>query len=414
MRSVFLVNPLIRTGSVRNLEMKFRRKTGEFRVLLSSAELLELNGYACILVASSDISERKALEENLRLSEREFSTLVQNSPDVIARLDRELRYIYISPSVEKITGLAAEEFTGKTPRELSLPDYDWQGLETHCQAAITKRKTVNRAVDYRGKKYWTRIIPEFSSEGLVESLMTITEDVTDRIRSEQELAKLTVRLLNLQDEERRRIARELHDGSAQNLFAVSINLARLSQLNNDTEEFRQLTAECQSLCDQSLQEIRTLSYLLHPPLLDQAGLVSALHWYVEGFTKRSGIYVDVYAQQVGRLPAEVEMAFFRIVQEALTNVRRHSSSETASIRLEKKLSEIVLEIRDQGRGLVTSNGHEGSNGLISVGVGIPGMRQRLTQLGGTLDITSSERGTTISAVVPLRNGVDHVTHTSGR
>jgi PAS domain S-box-containing protein len=414
MRSIFLVNPLIRSGSVRNLEMKFRRKTGEFRVLLSSAELLELNGDSCILVASSDISERKALEENLRLSEREFSTLVQNSPDVIARLDRNLRYIYISPSVERITGVPVEEFTGKKPRELSPEVYDPVDFESYCLAAIAKRKTITREVDYRGKKYWTRIIPEFSSEGFVESLMTITEDVTDRVRSEQELARLTVRLLNLQDEERRRIARELHDGSAQNLFAVSVNLAKLSQLNSDSEESRQLTAECQSLCDQSLQEIRTLSYLLHPPLLDQAGLVSALQWYVEGFTKRSGIYVDVYAQQVGRLPAEVEMAFFRIVQEALTNVRRHSSSETASIRLEKNLSEVILEIRDQGLGLAASNGQPSSNVLISVGVGIPGMRQRLTQLGGTLDITSSERGTTISAVVPLRNGVDHVTNTSGR
>jgi signal transduction histidine kinase len=274
---------------------------------------------------------------------------------------------------------------------------------------------VTRETTYRDKHFYTRIIPEYSDEGVVESLMTITEDVTDRIRSEKELTRLTVRLFNLQDEERRRIARELHDGSAQNLFAISVNLAQLAQINKDSEESKQIANECQSLVDQSLQEIRTLSYLLHPPLLDQVGLVSALQWYVEGFTKRSGIYVSVYAQQIDRLPGEIEMALFRIVQEALTNVRRHSQSETASIRLERRVNDVVLEIKDQGKGLVVSTNRKDSNGLISIGVGIPGMRQRLSQLGGSLEIDSDQEGTTISAVVPLRNGVGHGTNSfSGR
>ena len=243
--------------------------------------------------------------------------------------------------------------------------------------------------------------------------MTISEDVTDRIRAEQELVQLTVRLFTLQDEERRRIARELHDVTAQNLFAISVNLAKVSQLiPQEPGDAHQLIDECQSLGDQSLQEIRTLSYLLHPPLLDQAGLVSALQWFVEGFTKRSGIYVNLYAQPIGRLPSEIEMTLFRVVQEALTNVRRHSASETASIRLEKKQSEILLEIKDQGRGLTTPRDEEDSNGLISMGVGIPGMRQRLRQLGGKLEIASTDNGTTISAIVPIKNGANHVTHSS--
>jgi signal transduction histidine kinase len=213
-------------------------------------------------------------------------------------------------------------------------------------------------------------------------------------------------LFNLQDEERRRIARELHDSTAQNLFAISVNLARLSQLRPGEDDAQQLIEECQSLGDQSLQEIRTLSYLLHPPLLDQAGLVSALQWYVEGFTKRSGIYVDLYAQPIGRLPSEIEMALFRVVQEALTNVRRHSASETANIRLVRKTDAVVLEIKDHGHGLSIAKHDPDSNGLISIGVGIPGMRQRLRQLGGKLEIASNNRGTTIFATVPL-NGVSH-------
>src|ERR1051325_3381156 len=113
---------------------------------------------------------------------------------------------------------------------------------------------------------------------------------------------------------------------------------------------QRLIAECISLGDESLQEIRTLSYLLHPPLLDQAGLVSALQWYAQGFSKRSGIYVDVFAEPMDRLPADFELALFRVVQESLTNVLRHSGSESASIRLERRLDEIFLEVRDKGRG----------------------------------------------------------------
>jgi signal transduction histidine kinase len=205
---------------------------------------------------------------------------------------------------------------------------------------------------FKERNYWTRIIPEFSKTGDVESVMTISEDVTNRMRVEKELVELTVRLFNIQDEERRRIARELHDGTAQNLFAISINVAKLMQGDEVKPELAELLlTECQSLVDQSLKEIRTLSYLLHPPLLDQSGLVSALQWYAEGFSKRSGIYVDVIAQPIGRLSSEVETALFRVVQEALTNVRRHSCSETASIRLERRTGEIKLEIKDRGRGL---------------------------------------------------------------
>src|SRR6185369_12754094 len=160
---------------------------------------------------------------------------------------------------------------------------------------------------------------------------------------------------------------------------------------------------CVSLVDQSLKEIRTLSYLLHPPLLDQSGLVSALQWYAEGFSKRSGIYVDVIAEPIGRLSSDVETALFRVVQEALTNVRRHSCSETASIRLERRTGEVKLEIKDRGRGLPAIK-ESRSDGLLELGVGIPGMKQRLRQLGGKLEISSSERGTSIIAVVPIANG----------
>jgi PAS domain S-box-containing protein len=358
-------------------------------------------------------SHTQSPAEAVLIKREEFSTLIENSPDIICRLDRDLRHIYVSPALEVVSGAPIASFIGKTVRESATPGFDWRDFEAACRAAIESRRLVHHSFTYDERHYSTRMIPEFSPDGSVESIMTITEDVTDRIRAERELVQLTTRLFDIQDQERRRIARELHDGTAQNLFAISINLQKLTQLNSESEEVQRLIAECQSLDEQSLKEIRTLSYLLHPPLLDQAGLVSALQWYVEGFTKRSGVFVKLYAEPIGRLQPDVEMALFRVVQEALSNVRRHAASETASIRLARVNGEVVLRIQDQGKGLAIAECSPDTNGAASLGVGIPGMKQRLRQLGGTLNITSNHGGTTVSAVVPIAKGVDYGTNTGG-
>lgn len=354
-----------------------------------------------------DVTKRKLAEEDLMRSEREFSTLVENSPDIISRLDRDLRYIYISPALERISGVATYEFIGKTPGEIALSGFDWRALESGCREAILTGQTVVREFAFEERSYRTRIVPEFSPDSSIDSVMTISEDVTERLRAEQELLSLTARLFTLQDEERRRIARELHDGAAQNIFGITINLSNMEKHQANATETARLIAECQSLAEQSLQEVRTFSYVLHPPILDQAGLALALQWYVEGFTKRSGIYVDlIVIEDIGRLPLEVETALFRIVQESLTNIRRHSGSETASIRLAKRASEVMLEIADSGKGMPTNGSADAVDSIAELGVGIPGMRQRLRQLGGRLEIDSTDRGTTIIAVVPAAEGTN--------
>src|SRR5262249_4234378 len=200
---------------------------------------------------------------------------------------------------------------------------------------------------------------------------------------------------------RRRIARELHDVTAQNLFAATIGLAR-AERGLQPAELRETLAECQTLCEQSLKEIRTLSYLLHPPMLDQAGLVPALEWYIEGFTRRSGIEVSlVAAEEIGRLSKDVERDLFRVVQEALTNVHRHSGSPIARIRLERQNHDLVLQIKDQGCGVRQKPAQANVSGIELLGVGIRGMHERLRQLSGRLEIESSDQGTTVTAVVPL-------------
>jgi len=396
-------------------DVRFREFTiwEQYRGRIILAAVIILVQALLILALLFQRQKRWRATRQLAESEREFSTLVENSPDVIARLDCNLRYIYVSSGLERAAGLSTDQFIGKTPSEIRLDGYDSNAFEQSCSEAIASKKPVHRAFDYGGRNYWTRVIPEFASDGTVESVMTISEDVTDRVRAEQELRQLTGQLFHLQDEERRRIARELHDGTAQNLFAISINLAKLGQLDgSQQQEAHQLITECVSLGDESLQEIRTLSYLLHPPLLDQVGLVSALQWFVEGFSKRSGIYVDVIAQAIGRLPQDVELALFRIVQESLANVRRHSGSNTASIRLDRTEEEVVLRIQDSGRGFPRVGDTEDADEIVEMGVGIPGMKQRLLQLGGKLEIDWNDQGTTVTAVVPLTNGASHSANVS--
>jgi signal transduction histidine kinase len=184
---------------------------------------------------------------------------------------------------------------------------------------------------------------------------------------------------------------------------MTIDLEQLKQQSgNLSREGMALLAESIGLGEQALQEIRTLSYVLHPPLLDQAGLVSAIRWYVDGFAKRSGINVDLtVAGEVGRPDSDIETALFRVVQESLSNIHHHSGSETASIRLERTSDRITLEIKDRGRGILPKNGPGTPQDVRTLGVGIMGMRQRLNQLNGQLEIESNEHGTTVTAVVPL-------------
>lgn len=241
----------------------------------------------------------------------------------------------------------------------------------------------------------------FGADG-ARRVVIAQEDITEIKQAEHGLRELAGRLLRLQDEERRRMARDLHDTTAQNLVAAILDVDRLHQTASELGDVsEELLDEARALIEQSLQEIRTLSYLLHPPLLDELGLASALSWYVRGFESRSGITVAVAIDEgMERLPAAVEQALFRIVQEALTNIHRHSGSATAEIRLSGSASEVVLEITDQGRGMPAEGGSDRSN-IASLGVGVSGMRARLQQLGGELTIRGTGRGTTVTATVSL-------------
>jgi len=219
--------------------------------------------------------------------------------------------------------------------------------------------------------------------------------------AEAGLRLLSGRLMQLQDEERRRISRELHDCSGQALAALSMCLSMVDREKDKlSERAARNLSDSTRLVRELSQELRTMSHLLHPPLLDEVGLESALRWFVEGFAQRSGINVDLeLAPELGRLSKEMEIAIFRIVQESLANVHRHSGSKTAQVRAGRDPQKVTLEIRDQGRGLL-ENGNAATGPAVP-GVGIQGMRERVGQLGGNFEIESRQGGTIVRAAIPL-------------
>jgi signal transduction histidine kinase len=237
----------------------------------------------------------------------------------------------------------------------------------------------------------------------------VLERTTELHRKNEELVtqegvvrELSGRLLQMQDEERRRLARELHDSVGQLLAAISMNISRLLQEKDKlSEPARTCVDENANLVDLVSKEIRTMSHLLHPPLLDEAGLESAIRWYIEGFAERSQIRVHLdMPADFERLSSDQEIAVFRVVQECLTNIHRHSESARATIRITRGDGQVHLEVRDEGKGIPPDQ-QAALNSYGAMGVGFRGMRERLRQLGGSLKILSSEEGTIVSATLPV-------------
>ncbi len=225
------------------------------------------------------------------------------------------------------------------------------------------------------------------------------EDVEKR--NAESFRLLSARILELQDVERRKIARELHDSVGQFLAGLKLNLGRLQRRQVDaTPENQALLTETIDLTDRAIGEVRTISYLLHPPLLDELGFHSAARWYVEGFAKRSGIEVQLHLSEIAdRLPREIELALFRVLQESLTNVHRHAMAHKVEIELECTDDDVTLMVCDDGKGLNQGTLRRFRDGQ-AAGIGLAGMRERLVELGGTLEVESSTTGTQICATLP--------------
>jgi signal transduction histidine kinase len=238
-----------------------------------------------------------------------------------------------------------------------------------------------------------------------EGLMVISaiRDVSERRRADQSLRELSVEVLKAQDSERRRIARELHDSAGQHLAAAKMDLDTIGKEGQLLPEFvaQKLTGAGRAL-DQCTKEIRTISYLLHPPLLEELGLAAAVRWYVEGFTSRSGISVQLrMPDDLDRCSDEMELVLFRVLQESLTNVHRHSGSKTARVHLGVDGQKIWLEVHDEGGKHLELPVTSSASQFSRPGVGIGGMRERVRHLGGVLRVESDHLGTHVRAVLPV-------------
>jgi signal transduction histidine kinase len=280
-------------------------------------------------------------------------------------------------------------------------------LERPVRAA-TVLSAVRSALTARRRQYEIRDHlqqREMAEQALRHARDTLESLVQDRTAA---LRRLSAQLLRVQDEERRRIARELHDGLGQYLAAAKITLDTLMITHGTDANYLN---DVEQLIDRSITETRTLSHLLHPPLLDATGFSSAASWYVDGFGKRSGMETSLsMPAKLGRMPTSVETALFRIMQEALTNVHRHSGSHKVEITLEvdKPRTLVTLAIRDFGKGIPKGTLEEFKRSGTNVGVGLAGIRERLKELGGSLDIQSNKRGTTLKAAVPIAERLESV------
>jgi signal transduction histidine kinase len=247
---------------------------------------------------------------------------------------------------------------------------------------------------------------------LLYNFRLLTEEVAarkEREKLERENAEsyrmLSGRILELQDIERRKIARELHDSVGQYLTGLKMTLARIARDSEaNGSDRREWLLEAVEMADQSILEVRTISHLLHPPLLDELGFESAARWYAEEFAKRSGTEVDVsVAEIVERLPREIELALFRVLQESLTNVHRHAKARRVDVTVSRTDSKLLLTVRDDGEGIPEAVIQKFRAGL-AAGIGLAGMRERLADLGGTLEVESTGRGTTVKATLPTKDG----------
>jgi PAS domain S-box-containing protein len=378
-------------------------------------------GVASVILSISNVTEWKLAEEALRASEARFRTLVQDFHVGVVLLGPDASLQFANQAAQQLFGYTPHEAKGKNSSQLDLISIREDGTEIPfsmrpgVRAIATRQAVLNEVMGWRRKGsnevLWTlgNAVPQFANDGSVSAVIYTFTNITERKQAEEALHQLSTRLLQLQDEERRRLGRELHDSLAQSVLAVNLNLAQAAQSSDSlNERAKHALAEARRLLQGMSREIRTLSYLLHPPLLDELGLVSAIKEYAEGFSERSGVKMELHLQTgFGRLPQEAETALFRIVQESLTNIQRHSGSQIATIRLRGDSTCVNLDVSDRGCGMAGNAMERGNGSGSRLGVGILGMRERMTQLGGKLEIDSSPSGTTIRVSIPLRAEVSN-------
>ena len=362
---------------------------------------------------AADITAQIEAQKQMLESERRFRRLFETASDGILLVERESLLISdVNPGLCRMMMLAGSEVLGGPFDQLAVfaPCLDIVNYYRRADASVGHRAPFRNECRLE-RADGSALFIELRCSGYDMAggrfIQLNFRNISERVSGERELRKLSAKLLRLQDEERRRIARELHDSTAQNLSALEMNMSLLEpMLAKSHPKAAQIVAETRQIAGECSRELRNISYLLHPPLIDEVGLVFAIKWFTDGFAKRTGIAATVNIEgDFPRLESDVEMPLFRVVQEAMTNIYRHSGADHAWVTLQREGRFVNLEIRDNGHGFEgeTLIDEEGAAVApeIRPGVGLAGMRERLANLGGKLDIENSPLGVTLNVRLTL-------------
>jgi len=430
--SLLCAYPITGFKSERHIE-PFLKMCAQHSSVVPSESFLGLSSVEERLRTIAELQQKaQVLESKLTLQESEdrFRLLIEAVQDyAIFMLDPDGRVRNWNNGAKRIKGYDSTEIIGKH-FSCFYPEEDLRNGKPAWELEVAAREGRFEDEGWRvrkdGSRFWANVIITAirDDNGKLIGFGKVTRDVTERMQiertlheevaqrreaelhlqnSEKSLRELSLHLLRTQDEERRRIGRDLHDSLGQCLTALKIKLEMLaSPTGQGNDEAASEIAECIHLAEESLKEVRTISYLMYPPMLEEMGLESAIRWYVDGFSARSGISTTFeVGDDFGRPQRDVELALFRVLQESLTNVHRHSGGRTAHIRLLMSNGAVTLEVTDTGKGIPTGLLEQsGQDWTGALGVGLRGMNERMRQLGGSLEVVSTEKGTTVTATVP--------------
>jgi len=366
-----------------------------------------LRSKVAVFVELSRSAQRQRKQaEILAKAELKFRSLFEAAPDAMLMTTAEGEIVLANSRADALFGYSRQELLGSNIRVLvpswTLSSYHVGELASVCKDGSTFPSEISSS-------------PLQTEEGLL--ITSAIRDISERKRAEhriaeqtqqlheanRELRHLSSRIVAIRDEERRRLGRELHDSQGQYLAAIKMNLEMIETTDAALSAVQKSAlTEAITLLERSMREIRVISHLLHPPLLDEIGLQAVVPWYLNSFSERSGIQIDLeMPADIAKLPDQVELAVFRVLQECLTNVHRHSGSKVAKVKILPEETGVTLEVSDRGRGVSSQNGSDPV-----MGVGITGMRERVRELGGRFEINSSSDGTIVRAVLPIGEQID--------